>query len=248
MEVCALASGSSGNCFYIGDGKEAVLIDAGISAKQICERLANRGKSAESVRAIFVTHEHIDHVRGVDVFSRKFNVPVFITKGTLDNCFTCSNKELIKIIKNNQVVKIGSMKIEAFSKSHHAADPVSYNVYEKKKIAIITDAGYGCNNIRKHISNSDFLIMEANHDEEMLDNGPYPYYLKNLIRSDIGHLSNKQAALCVLEHSSKKLKNIVLAHLSKINNKPEAALETFNSIMKARVDISPVISVSVREE
>ena len=247
MEVCALASGSSGNCFYIGNGKNGILVDAGISAKQICERMAKRGKSADNIKAIFVTHEHIDHVRGIDVFARGFNIPIFITKGTIENCFVCSKKNLIKIIKNNDIIQIEGMKIEAFSKSHHAADPISYNVYFKRKISIITDAGYGCKNIKKNISDSDFLIMEANHDEEMLENGPYPYFLKNLIKSDVGHLSNKQAALCVLEHSSKRLKNIVLAHLSKTNNSPEVALKTFNSILKERKDISPMLGVSTRE-
>ncbi len=248
MEICALASGSSGNCFYIGNGKNGILVDVGISAKQICERIAQRGKSADNVKAIFVTHEHIDHVRGIDVFARKFNIPIFITKGTAENCFVCSNKNLIKTIKNNDVIQIEGMKIEAFSKSHYAADPVSYNVYFKRKISIITDAGYGCKNIKKHISDSDFLIIEANHDEDMLEAGPYPYYLKNLIKSDIGHLSNKQAGMCVLENSSKKLKNIVLAHLSKINNTPQVALETFNFILKERKDIYPMLIVSVREE
>lgn len=248
MEICALASGSSGNCFYAGNEKEGVLIDAGISAKQICERLLARGVKPECIRAIFITHEHIDHVRGVDVFSRKFHIPIFITQKTLKNCFLCSNDELIKTIKNNQVIKIAKMKIEAFSKSHHAADPVSYNIYHKKKVSVITDAGYGCKNVRKHISDSDFLIMETNHDENMLENGPYPYYLKELIKSDMGHLSNRQAALCVLEHSSEKLKNIILAHLSKTNNAPSIAFDTFNSILKERKDISPLIEVSIREE
>ena len=248
MEVCALASGSSGNCFYVSNGNEGILIDAGINAKQICEKLNEVGKKASSVKAIFLTHEHIDHVRGTDVFARKFNIPIFVTKGTVENCFICSENNLVKIIKNNDCVNLFGMKIEAFSKSHHAADPVSYNVYFKRKISIITDAGYGCKNIRKHISGSDFLIMEANHDEKMLENGPYPYFLKNLIKSDVGHLSNRQAALCVLEHSSKKLKNIVLAHLSKINNNPALALKTFSSILKERIDVSPQIDLSIREE
>ncbi len=248
MEVCALASGSSGNCFYVGNGKDGILIDAGINAKQICERLNEIGKDTASVKAIFLTHEHIDHVRGADVFARKFNIPIFVTKGTAENCFVCSEENLVKIIKNNDCVNLLGMKIEAFSKFHHAADPVSYNVYFQKKVSIVTDAGYGCKNIKKHVSDSDFLIMEANHDEKMLENGPYPYFLKNLIKSDVGHLSNRQAALCVLEHSSKKLKNVVLAHLSKTNNNPILALKTFNSILKERIDVSPKIDLSIREE
>ena len=248
MEICALASGSSGNCFYISNGEEAILIDAGISAKQICERLAYRGRSAENIRAIFITHEHIDHVRGVDVIARKLNIPVFTTKGTSESCFLCSDDQLVNIIQNNSIIKIGKIKIETFSKSHHASDPVSYNVIYDKKVSIVTDAGYGCKNIKKNISDSDFLIMEANYDEDMLDNGPYPPHLKKLISSDVGHLSNKQAALCVAENCSGRLNNILLAHLSKTNNTPSVALDTFESLIKLRKDISPLIDVSVREE
>ena len=247
MEICALASGSSGNCFYVGDKNGAVLIDAGISAKQICERMNISGKSPESVRAIFITHEHSDHITGADVFARRFQIPIFITKKTAENSFVCSERILVKIIKNNQTVKIAKMKIEAFPKSHHAVDPVSYSIYGKKKVCVITDIGHGCKNVRKHISDSDFLILESNHDEKVLEKGPYPLYLKELIKSDIGHLSNRQAGLCVLEHSSKKLKNIVLAHLSNTNNNPETAFRTFTKLIQERKDISPRVGISVRE-
>lgn len=248
MEICALASGSSGNCFYVGNEKGAILIDAGISARQICERLTCVGKNPERVQAIFITHEHIDHVRGADVFARRFNIPIFTTQGTSENCFLCSDDDLIRFIKNDEIVHIRGMKIETFSKFHHAADPVSYNIYNGKKVSIVTDAGHGCVNIRKHISDSNFLILEANHDEHMLDLGPYPFHLKALIKSDIGHLSNTQAGLCVLEHASKKLKHLVLAHLSAVNNTPETALKTFHTLLKERKDILPSIHVSVREK
>lgn len=245
MEISALASGSSGNCFYIENDGKAILIDAGISAKQICERLANLKKCPENVKAIFITHEHSDHTRGADVFSRKFDVPIYATKKTIQNSFLRFN-ENAESIKNSEVVDLGGMKIEAFSKPHSCPDPVSYNVFNGKKISVITDVGYASKNIIDNVSDSDFLCLESNHDEMMLESGPYPYFLKKWIKSNDGHLSNVQAALCVLEHGNKKLKHIVLSHLSLTNNKPELALETFNFLLKERRDLNPKMSVSER--
>ncbi len=248
MEISALASGSSGNCFYVGSEKCAILIDAGISTKQILEKLLVIGGDARKIKGIFITHEHIDHVRGVDALARKLNIPIFATKATAQNCFLCSDKNLIKIIKRNSAVKVNGLKIEAFSKSHDAADPVSYNVYEKKKATIITDAGHVCKNIKNHVSNCDLLCIETNYDDKMLMNGPYPYYLKKLIGSDKGHLSNNQAGLCALEYASPKLKRVILSHISKTNNTPELAYSTFSNIIKERSNLSPIVNVSVREE
>jgi phosphoribosyl 1,2-cyclic phosphodiesterase len=246
MELSALASGSSGNCFYVENNGDAVLIDAGISAKQIVERLDKLRKSAENVRGIFITHEHGDHVRGADVFSRQFKVPIFATKKTAKNCFLCSDEKMIHFIKNNETVSLGGMKIEAFSKPHSGEDPVSYNIFNGKKISVITDIGYASQNVIDNVADSDFLCLESNHDEMMLETGPYPYFLKKWIKGNEGHLSNLQAALCVLEHANNKLRHIVLSHLSQTNNKPELALETFNFLLKERKDISSKVSVSER--
>ena len=230
MEICALASGSSGNCFYIENSKtnSAVIVDAGISAKKIVEKLCLVGKSPDKIKGIFITHEHSDHIKGADVFARKFNIPIFATKKTAENCFLCSDGDLINFIKNNETVDLGGMKVEAFSKSHRAADPVSYNVFNGKRISIITDVGYGCENVLANISNSDALFLESNYDNNMLDNGPYPYFLKKWIKSDIGHLSNFQSATSVLENASSKLKYLVLSHLSQNNNTPLIALSAFS--------------------
>ncbi len=248
MEISALASGSSGNCFYIGNGKAAILIDAGISAKQILLRLEKINIDPQKIRALFITHEHIDHVRGSDVIARKLNIPIYATKETAKNCFLCSDRKLINHIDQNSITDIYGLKVEAFSKSHHAADPVSFNVIEKKKVSVITDAGHACVNIKNHVSDCDFLCLEANHDENMLENGHYPRFLKNLIKSDLGHLSNLQAALCTLEFASPKLKTIILSHLSRTNNTPQLALKTFNSIIRERKNFNPFIEISQREE
>lgn len=247
MKFTALASGSSGNCFYIENKNTAILVDAGISTKQILLRLASLNLNPEKIKGIFITHEHIDHIRGADVFARKFEVPIFATKKTNDNCFLCSKTDLFRPIKNESKISLGDLKIQTFSKTHHAADPVSYTIQGNKKISVITDSGCTCKNIAEHISEADLLCLEANYDEEMLNSGPYPYFLKKLVGSEIGHLSNKQAGLSVLEHASKKLKKIVLSHLSQTNNTPEVAFNTFNSLIKERKDLTPEIYVSTRE-
>ncbi len=248
MEFSALTSGSSGNCFYIGDEKRAILIDAGISAKQILEKLSSIGGDARKIKGIFITHEHIDHIRGCDVLARKLNVPVFATKDTIKNGFLCSDENLIKTIKRNSIININGFRVQAFSKSHGAADPVSYNVIEKKKISVITDAGYACDNIKNHVSSCDLLCIETNYDDKMLAEGPYLPYLKKLIGGDMGHLSNHQAALCTLEFASPKLKRVVLSHISKSNNTPELAYATFCKIIKERSNLNPIINVSTREQ
>lgn len=248
MKMAALASGSSSNCFYVEDdqGKAAVLIDAGISTRQICQRLGILGLTAGKIAAIFITHEHSDHIKGVDVFARKFKVPIYATEKTVKTRFLCADSSLIKIINNDDMINIGGMNIEAFSKPHTAADPVSYTIYGHKKVSIITDIGYPCKRTTQNIHEADFLFLEFNHDPEMLRNGPYPEYLKKWIAGDHGHLSNMQAASCVLEHASPQLKNIVLSHLSETNNDPQTAFDTFNSLIRKRGAFSPEVGISTR--
>ena len=249
LEVCALSSGSSGNCFYIGNGKGGVLIDAGISAKQICIRMIERGLNPEKVKGIFVTHEHIDHVRGADVFARNFNIPVFATKGTAKSCFLCGESNQIKIIRNTEEVVLVGMLIEAFGKVHDALEPVSYTVSSgKKRVSVITDLGHACKSVQEQVSDADFLFLESNHDEQMLKDGGYPYHLKKLILSDEGHLSNRQAGLCVLEHASRRLQRVVLSHLSENNNTTQIAMKTFLKLVKERSDFNFETSLSLRDE
>lgn len=248
MEISALASGSSGNCFYIENNGSAVLIDAGISAKKIVENLAMLKKSPEKVKAIFITHEHSDHIRGADVFARHFNVPVYATRKTAQSCLLCSEEKLVNFIRNNESLDIHGMRIDAFSKSHESADPVSYSITNGRKISVITDVGYGCKNVVENVSDSDFLFMESNYDEIMLEQGPYPPFLKKWIKSNEGHLSNLQSGLCILEHASSRLGHVVLSHLSKNNNTPLLALGTFSSLLRERKDLSPKISISYREK
>lgn len=246
MRVCALSSGSSGNCFYIEKENSAILVDVGISASKVIDRMNLLNLNSEKIKAIFVTHEHTDHIIGVDVLARRFNIPIFATKGTISNGFLCSNKGLVNQIKKNETLNIGKLEIESFSKSHKAAEPVSYSISDKDKVAsVITDAGYACGNIADKISMSDFLFLESNHDIKMLENGPYPHFLKKWVASDSGHLSNIQAGLAVLENGNKRLKNVVLSHISMTNNFPELALKTFRNLLKERSDFNARVSVSL---
>lgn len=246
MKIAALASGSSGNCFYIGNKNSSVLVDAGISCKRIMERLSLLGENPGDIKGIFVTHEHTDHTLGVDVLARKFSIPIFATKGTINNSFLCSNEKLINEIKNDELIKLAGLEVEAFSKPHDAADPVSFAIRNGKMISILTDIGYASKNVINAVRDSDFLILESNHDLKMLQEGPYPYFVKRRIESEIGHFSNLHSGLCVLEHANKRLKNVMLAHLSEINNKPSLAINTFQRLMKERLDLNPKISLSLR--
>ncbi len=245
MKISALSSGSSGNCFYISNDKTSILIDCGISCRQIEENLFILKQNPEKIKGIFITHEHTDHIKGVDVLARKFNIPIFATKGTIRNSFLCSNQDLICPIKNNETVSVDGIEIEAFSKSHDAEEPISYRIKNGKILSIVTDIGHSCNNVIDSVSDSDFLIIESNHDLDMLANGRYPYFLKQRIFSDKGHLSNLHSSLCVLEHGKSKLKQVMLAHLSENNNTSKLALNAFN-ILRERKDLKPKISLSLR--
>ena len=247
MEISVLGSGSSGNCFFIQNNKNAILIDAGLSAKQITFRLETINKNPDMIKGIFITHEHADHLRGADILARHLNIPIFATKKTIQNSFLCLNPDLINSIKNTELLKLAGMEISAFSKSHQAADPISFSIRNGKTISIITDAGFACENIISAVSQSDFLCFESNHDEKMLIEGPYPYFLKKWIKSDTGHLSNRQSALCVLEHANSKLNHVILSHLSQTNNTPELAVKTFNSLIKERRDLKPKVTHSDRD-
>ncbi len=246
MKVAALASGSNGNCFYINNGDSSVIVDSGISCKRVVDRLNYLGESPEKIKGIFVTHEHNDHVKGVDVLARKYNIPIFATRGTIKNSFLCSNQELINEIKNDEIVKLAGLEIEAFSKPHDASDPVSFAIRNGKMISILTDIGHASKNVINAVKDSDFLVIETNHDLKMLQEGPYPYFLKRRIEGEIGHFSNFNSAACVLEHSNNRLKNVMLAHLSEINNTPLLAFDTFNKLMKERIDLNPKISLSLK--
>ena len=232
MELASIASGSSGNCIYIGNQSSHFLVDAGISKKRIVEGLSHLEISPEKIDGIFVTHEHMDHISGLGVFLRKYPVPVYATARTIDRILATKslgkiNPELFTSICPDQPMTVGNVRVEASSIYHDAADPVSY-VLENHcvKIGMVTDLGVYDEDTVEHLKDSDLLYVEANHDIRMLQAGPYPYYLKQRILGSRGHLCNEKAGSLIRELCSDRLKNVILGHLSKENNYPQLALET----------------------
>jgi phosphoribosyl 1,2-cyclic phosphodiesterase len=232
VEVCALASGSNGNCYYIGNAEEAVLIDAGISCKQILLRMEERQLVPAKVKAIFVSHEHIDHIRGVRVLADRLKIPAFFTQGTFQNTTELMRPKLFRFINRGESSILGNINIHCFSKLHDAAEPCSFRVdIQGKSVGVFTDIGFPCEQVIYHLKQTSVLFLETNYDEKMLSNGPYPWHLKKRISSEVGHLSNIQALNLIKTHGSKKLKTIFLSHLSGENNSPEIALNAFNELI-----------------
>ncbi len=226
--IASLNSGSNGNCYYIGNHQEAVLIDAGISCRETERRMLRLGLSMSKVKAVFVSHEHSDHIKGIAVLSRKFKLPVYITEKTRIGGNVLVDTSLLHTFSGGSDVHIGDLRISAFSKYHDAAEPHSFIVSSGDTcVGIFTDIGRVCDNLIAHFKCCDAVFMEANYDEEMLEKSSYPYFLKQRIRGGSGHLSNKQALEVFLQHKSAHLSHVLLSHLSANNNCPDKALNLF---------------------
>jgi phosphoribosyl 1,2-cyclic phosphodiesterase len=227
--IASLNSGSNGNCYYVGNDDEAVLIDAGISCRETVKRMLRLGLSIKKIKAIFISHEHDDHINGLEVLSSKYNIPVYITQSTLQNCRFEIRKELVHHFAANERIRIGDLTIKAFTKLHDACDPHSFIVQNDKDvcIGIFTDIGKACEQVIYHFRQCNAVFLEANYDEEMLAAGNYPYFLKKRISGDNGHLSNNAALELFCMHRSNKLSHLILSHLSKNNNCPELVQKIF---------------------
>jgi phosphoribosyl 1,2-cyclic phosphodiesterase len=249
LKIASIASGSNGNCYYLGNDDDAILIDAGISARQIVERMARLGLSLSKLRGVFISHEHSDHNRGIDVFSRKYSIPVFMTQKTYVSYGHVIKDTLLNFFSPGEQVTLGNIYIHPFLKSHDAAEPCSFSVSSgSRNVAVMTDIGLQCANVIAHLMIADAIFLESNHDEQMLHAGFYPAYLKKRIASDVGHLSNTQAALLTLTHASARLKHIFLSHLSANNNTPELAVRTFKHFTKQRSDLKLEVILTSREK
>ena len=232
MRLCSIASGSSGNCIYVGDDGTHLLVDAGISKKRIEEGLHTLGVTGEELGGILITHEHIDHIQGLGVFSRKYKVPIYGTQGTLEGIRCCNSlgkmpDGLLHEVRADEPFSIGGMKICPFSISHDARQPSGYRIEnQEKSVAVATDLGKYDGYTVENLKNLNALVLEANHDIHMLEVGPYPYPLKTRVMGDQGHLSNELSGrlLCDILHDG--LQYVVLGHLSKENNYEELAYET----------------------
>jgi phosphoribosyl 1,2-cyclic phosphodiesterase len=225
--ITSLNSGSNGNCYYVGNETDAVLIDAGISCRETEKRMKQLGLSMKKVRAIFVSHEHGDHIKGVTTLSNKYDLVVFITKDTAKHGPKLI-KHLSKTFKENEPVSIGEMLITPFTKQHDAVDPHSFIIsYNGTTVGVFTDIGNPCKQVIHYFKKCHAAFLESNYDDDMLENGRYPVHLKNRIRGDEGHLSNKQALELFTKHRPPFMTHLLLSHLSKENNEPQLVEELF---------------------
>lgn len=229
--VTSLNSGSNGNCYYIGNQDEAILVDGGISCRETEKRLKRLGLSIKKVKAIFVTHEHGDHIHGVPGLSKKHQIPVYITDRTLQNTSAEIKAHLAFPFRAYNPVQIGGLTITGFPKFHDAADPHSFIVSnEHVTIGIFTDMGRSCDHLIRHFKQCHAAFLESNYDEEMLEFGRYPLTLKNRIRNGKGHLSNKQALELFLTYRPTFMSHLFLSHLSRDNNSPRLVRDLFQKV------------------
>lgn len=241
MRLCSIASGSSGNCIYVGSEQTHLLIDTGISKKRIDEGLSELGVKGEELQGILITHEHSDHIQGLGVFSRKYQVPIYATKGTLRGIQECKTigkmpEGLLREVTVDHPFEIGDLSVKAFAISHDANEPSGFRIENcDKSVAIATDLGVYDEYIINNLKDLNAVVLEANHDIHMVEVGPYPYYLKRRVLGNHGHLSNEASGRLLCEILHDKLEHIVLGHLSKENNYPDLARET----VKLEVTMGP---------
>ena len=238
LNFCSLSSGSSGNCYYLGNEFHGVLIDAGISALSIRKFLKNIDVSMQTIMGVLITHNHGDHIRGLEVLTRKNNIPAFTTTGiwnSILNPKTKISQDCIRNIPLQQKFHLAGFEIEAFPVCHDAPETIGFHICAgDKKITIATDLGHICETSATYIQAANLLVIESNYDEQMLANGKYPYFLKARIQSDHGHLGNHQTSDFLADIFSDNLSHICLAHLSKNNNTPEIVLQTLQQTFSER--------------
>ncbi|MCT4647430.1 MAG: MBL fold metallo-hydrolase [Carboxylicivirga sp.] len=231
IKVCAIASGSNGNCYYIGTEKEAILVDAGISRRQVMKRMKELRLDISKVKAVFISHEHSDHIKGLRVLCDMHGIDAYLTRDTLQKAHRNYHPKTAHVFVAGDSIKVGSFLVHSFAKKHDAIDPTSFRVeVEGQSIGVMTDIGLACDNTKEHLAQCDIVFLESNYDEQLLEEGPYPYYLKQRVKSDHGHLSNKQAVELVEQLKDSKLKTIYLSHISADNNRVELAMKAFGHL------------------
>lgn len=251
--IASLNSGSNGNCYYVGNETEAVFVDAGLSCRETEKRMKRLGLPMDRIRAVFISHEHTDHVSGVDNLARKYHLPVYGSEPTLRKLYNNGYKAVS--FKSNEIVHIGRLAVKTFFKLHDAVDAHSFTISGNGvTVGVFTDLGRVCDNLIAHFKQCNAAFLEANYDEVMLDQGRYPHFLKNRIRGGRGHLSNIEALELMKLHKPSYMSHILLAHLSKDNNNPELACDLFrqhagNTYVEvaSRFKESPVFSVPACE-
>lgn len=253
LRFISFGSGSSGNCYLLFTDKDALLIDVGVGLRKLKKDLSCYGLSFSMIHNILITHDHADHVKSVGAISSLADIPVYATKLVHEGIFRnyCVKKKVKAenacIVEPGQKQRIGDFDVVAFHVPHDSTDNVGYMIEaEGVRFAIMTDAGYVTEEMASYINKTDYLVIEANHDEEMLMAGNYPDYLKRRILSNTGHLSNKNCALALVENMSPRLKHVWLCHLSNDNNHPELAKKTVESILReSGIDVGESLKLDV---
>jgi phosphoribosyl 1,2-cyclic phosphodiesterase len=242
LAVCVLASGSRGNAIYISDGATAILVDAGLSGTEIKRRLKSRGLNPKDLDAILVTHEHSDHIQAVGVLSRQLKLPIYLSHKIKKKAPIGNSVHEIRTFQCGATFQINNLVVHPFAVSHDAANPVGFTIGQNgRRIGLATDLGTITPLVKENLKDCHLLIIEANHDPDMLVNGPYPWPLKKRIQSSKGHLSNKQSKnlLMALQHS--RLEHVILTHLSETNNAPKKALD---EVSKALTRCKPRLTIA----
>lgn len=248
LKFCSLYSGSSGNCQFIKTEKTTILVDVGLSGKKIQQGIINIGEDPKNIDAIFITHEHIDHIQGAGILSRRFDIPIYANEKTWEAMNTIIGdvkSHNIKIISED--AEVGDIFVQSFDISHDSANPVGYNVYYKdKKISMVTDTGCINQNIINSIKDADLLLIESNHDEDMVLIGPYPWPLKRRVLGEFGHISNDTAGDLITKAIKRGTEIVLLGHLSKENNFPQLAYKTVENILKGNgIEVNPGICLDM---
>lgn len=240
LKFCSLSSGSSGNCYLIGSNSTYILIDAGISAKKIADHLSVLSLCPEDLSGIMITHEHADHIKGIDVLAKKHHIPIYANENTVSQMQSlCKYWKLMDfhIFTNNRTFPVGDLNVKAFPVYHDAADTVGFSVSNgQTRICTATDTGHITEEILSELSSADLMVIEANHDEEILKMGRYPWFLKQRILGQNGHLSNEAAGSAIAKSvlSNPKSRRVLLAHLSRENNFPEMAYQTILNVLETK--------------
>ena len=237
LELCTLASGSSGNCLLVSSGSTYILVDAGISCRRITTALKAMGVEPKELSAVLITHEHSDHISGLTTLTKQLGVPVYASRGTgLQLCYRIPFlEEVLHTFTPGEGFSLGGVDVETFPTPHDAAQSTGYALSAGgKKAAIVTDLGHVTRQVAEGIRGAELLVAEANHDVEWLQSGPYPYFLKSRILGDQGHLSNEAGAQLVCQAVEEGARTVVLAHLSKENNTPQRAYDVVCGALERR--------------
>lgn len=247
MRVSVLASGSKGNAIFVEMDGARVLVDAGVGIRRVARELETLSVTTDSLDAIFITHEHIDHVKGLAPLLKRTDAPVYTRPGTIRAIAGNGDLPQDRLFAIHDAVEIGALRVSCFSVPHDAADPVGYEIVGSRKCTVATDLGYVTDRVRTAMEDTDVLVMEANHDLAMLRKGPYPWPLKQRILGNRGHLANEETGRALAKLRSRPEK-IILAHLSETNNLPSLCEETVSRVLAENGASALSLAVALQDE